>query len=130
MNKKTIAFWVTTALFCLVFTAGGIANLVRWEHQVGIMQNLGYPLYVMTILGVAKLLGVVALLLPKLPTLKEWAYAGFTFDMLGAAASHAFVSDPLMETVTPLIILAIGVTSYLTRPDSRRVVAKLPAIAA
>lgn len=123
MKKKHIAFWISTALFCLVFAVGGTANLVRWDFQVESMQNLGYPLYLMTILGTAKLLGVVAVLLPGLPRLKEWAYAGFAFDMLGAAASHAFVSDPVGETVLPLIILAIGAVSYLTRPDSRRVVA-------
>lgn len=120
MNKKTIAYWIATGLFCTVFTIGGIANLVRWEHQVEIMQTLGYPLYLMTILGVAKLLGVVAVLIPRFPTLKEWAYAGFAFDMLGAAASHVFVADPVAETVAPLVILAIGAASYLTRPASRR----------
>jgi uncharacterized membrane protein YphA (DoxX/SURF4 family) len=121
MNKKNIAFWIATTLFCLVFTIGGVANLVRIEHQVEIMQTLGYPLYLMTILGVAKLLGVAAVLIPRFPTLKEWAYAGFTFDMLGAAASHGFVGDPIAETAAPLVILAIGMVSYLARPASRRV---------
>ena len=74
----------------------------------------------MTILGVAKLLGVFALLIPGFPLLKEWAYAGFTFDLLGASASHAFVRDPPMETALPLIILGIAAVSYFLRPESRR----------
>ena len=70
--------------------------------------------------GTAKLLGVIALLMPGFPLLKEWAYAGFTFDLLGASASHAFVRDPLMETALPLIILGIAAASYVLRPASRR----------
>lgn len=126
MNKKIIVFWIATALFCLVFTIGGVANLLRIEHQAEIIQTLGYPLYLMTILGVAKLLGVFALLVPRMSTLKEWAYAGFTFDMLGAAASHAFVGDPIAETVAPLVILAIGAVSYWLRPASRRIGGEVP----
>lgn len=96
-------------------------NLLRVEPQQETMANLGYPEYLMTILGVAKILGVIALLSPGLPLLKEWAYAGFTFDLVGASASHAFVSDPPIETALPLIILGIAAVSYFLRPVSRRV---------
>jgi hypothetical protein len=82
--------------------------------------TLGYPEYLMTILGGAKILGVIALLIPGVPLLKEWAYSGFTFDMLGASASHAFVGDSIAETVTPLVVLAFGITSYCLRPAKRR----------
>jgi hypothetical protein len=85
------------------------------------MEALGYPIYLMTILGAAKVLGVIALLIPGQPILKEWAYAGFTFDMLGASASHAFAEDTLPSIVIPLAILALGAVSYLLRPDSRRI---------
>ena len=95
-------------------------NLIRADIQKESIAALGYPEYLMTILGTAKLLGVVALLIPGVPLLKEWAYAGFTFDLLGASASHAFVGDPPMEIVLPLIILSIAVASYILRPDSRR----------
>ena len=98
-------------------------NLLRVELQQEAMANLGYPMYLMTILGVAKILGVIALLAPRLPLLKEWAYAGFTFDMLGAAASHAFVGDSPAEIVTPLVVLVIAIASYCLRPPTR----KLPA---
>jgi hypothetical protein len=74
----------------------------------------------MTILGVAKLAGVGALVLPVPPALKEWAYAGFTFDLLGAAVSHAVVGDPVFSVVKPLAVLAIAAVSYATRPEAQR----------
>ncbi len=120
MNKQVIGYWLVTVLFCLAMTAGGSMNLMRADVQKESMIALGYPEYLMTILGVAKILGVVALLMPGVPLLKEWAYAGFTFDLLGAAASHAFVSDPIIETVIPLVILSIAVASYYLRPANRR----------
>jgi uncharacterized membrane protein YphA (DoxX/SURF4 family) len=120
MNKRLIGYWLVTALFCLAMTAGGSMNLLRAEMQKEAMTALGYPEYLMTILGVAKILGVIALIIPGVPLLKEWAYAGFTFDLLGAAASHAFVSDPIAETIIPLVILSIAIASYCLRPENRR----------
>lgn len=97
-----------------------MGNLLRIDAQREAIAALGYPSYLMTILGVAKLLGVIALLTPGLPLLKEWAYAGFAFDMLGASASHAFVSDPVPSVIVPLVVLGLGGVSYAFRPDSRR----------
>ena len=120
MKREEIAYWVVTGLFCAAFTAGGTSHLLRVESMAESMTALGYPLYVMTILGVAKLLGVVALLVPQHSRLKEWAYAGFAFDLLGAFASHAFVGDPLPAFVGPVGLLALGAASYHLRPASRR----------
>ena len=120
MEKTVRIYWAATGLFCLIMAAGGTANLLRVPVQTEIIQGLGYPLYLMTILGVAKILGVLALLSPGRPILKEWAYAGFTIDMLGAAASHAFVQDPIVPTVTPLLVLGLAAVSYATRPPDRR----------
>ena len=120
MEKRLLGYWVATALFCLAMTAGGTMNLMRAEMQKEAMDALGYPEYLMTILGVAKILGVIALLIPKMPLLKEWAYAGFTFDLLGAAASHAFIGDPIAEMIVPLVILGIAGASYCLRPSARR----------
>lgn len=120
MNKQHLAYWIATGLFCLAMTAGGTMNLMHFEVQRESIAALGYPEYLMTILGTAKLLGVIALLIPGVPLLKEWAYAGFTFDLLGASASHAFVSDPPMEIILPLILLGIAAASYFLRPSSRR----------
>ncbi len=120
MDRRAIGYWVLTGLFCLAMGAGGTMNLIRAEVQKDAMTALGYPEYLMTILGVAKILGVIALLIPGVPLLKEWAYAGFTFDLLGAAASHTFVGDPIAETIVPLVVLAIGISAYFLRPPSRR----------
>ena len=120
MSRKTLAYWIVTGLFCLLFTFGGLGHLFRAEMQVEGMLKLGYPLYVMTILGVAKLLGVATLLAPGMPLLKEWAYAGFTFDLLGAFASHVFVGDPIVEAIRPVGVLIIGAASYQLRPADRR----------
>ena len=120
MNLRIIGYWIATGLFCLTMAGGGTANLLRVEEQQEMLSELGYPTYLMTILGIAKLLGVVALLLPKTPLLKEWAYAGFTFDLLGAAASHAMIGHPVTETIAPLIVLAIALASYWLRPAVRR----------
>ena len=122
MNRTT-AYWVATGLFAAIFLAGGLGHLLRAENIAESMAALGYPPYVMTILGVAKLLGVAALLMPGRPLLKEWAYAGFTFDLAGAFASHVFVGDPAGETLAPVMVFAVGATSYLLRPPAARIAA-------
>lgn len=119
MNRTT-GYWVATGLFCAVLAFSGAAHLGQLGMIAEAMGHLGYPPYVSTMLGLAKLAGVVALLLPGKPLLKEWAYAGFTFNLVGATASHAFSGDPLSETIRPAAVLGIGATSYLLRPASRR----------
>ena len=119
MNRIT-GYWISTGVFCALYVYGGTSHLLRTEQIAAGMAILGYPAYVMTILGVAKLLGVAALLVPGRPLLKEWAYAGFTFNLLGATASHLFVGDPLAETLRPVFVLGVGAASYRLRPMSRR----------
>ena len=120
MNGRTIGYWVATGVFCAMLGGGGLAYLAGVEQFAEAIVGLGYPPYLLTILGVAKLLGVIALLAPGLPLLKEWAYAGFAFDLIGAIASHTFTGDPLSETIRPAIALGIGAASYLLRPANRR----------
>ena len=120
MNRKQIAYWVLTALFCLAMGISGFLNLTRFEGLQESITDLGYPVYLMSILGVAKLLGVIALLIPKAPRLKEWAYAGFAFDMLGASASHAFSGHAAPEIMVPLVVLLTAIGSYVLRPSDRR----------
>ena len=121
MKFRSVAYWIATILFCFAMTGGGLSNLIGVEAQRESIVSLGYPIYLMTILGVAKLAGVVALFIPKQPVLKEWAYAGFTFDLIGASASHAFSGHAIPEIMVPLIVLAIALTSYFLRPDGRRI---------
>lgn len=120
MSWKQIGYWGLTGLFCLAMGMAGVMNLIRFEPQQQAMVELGYPVYLMSILGVAKVLGVLALLAPRLPLLKEWAYAGFTFDLLGAAASHAFAGHSPVQIVVPLVMLVVAGGSYLLRPADRR----------
>ncbi|HEX4056254.1 MAG TPA: DoxX family protein [Tepidisphaeraceae bacterium] len=120
MKIRHIAYWVTTGLVAFVFLSGGVGELIRPAALVKGMTHLGYPVYFVSILGVWKVLGGVAVLAPRLPRLKEWAYAGMLFDLTGAAVSHATVGDPVGKIATPLIILGIVIASWALRPESRR----------
>jgi hypothetical protein len=120
VNTRSRAYWSCTGLFCLALTGSGLGHLVRAEPIAAGMAHLGYPLYVSTMLGVAKLLGVAALLVAGRPLLKEWAYAGFAFNLLGATLSHAFAGDALPEVLPPALIGVVGAASYLLRPADRR----------
>jgi hypothetical protein len=120
MHSRSIAYWVLTGLFCAVLGFSGLAHFSHFGAIVEVMSHLGYPVYMMTMLGVAKLLGVGALLAPGRPLLKEWAYAGFTFNLLGATASHVFAGDAMSETIRPALLLLVGAGSYLLRPAARR----------
>ncbi len=124
---KTIAYWTTTGLLAAAFLAGGFFDLSHAPPVLEGMKVLGYPAYVATILGVWKVLGAAAILAPGLPRAKEWAYAGILFDLTGAAASHAFVSDPAGKVVTPLVLLALAGASWALRPASRRLGELAPA---
>ena len=120
MERRTLAYWITTGLFCAVLGFSGFGHLTHLEAFVEIMTGLGYPQYFMTIIGTWMLLGVATLLAPRLPLLKEWAYAGFAFDLLGGAASHAISGDPVIEAINPAVVLLLGAASYLLRPAARR----------
>jgi len=120
MDKREIGYWIVTLVFCFAMAGSGSMNLLRVEAMKEGLNGLGYPDYLMTILGVAKILGVIALLMPGATLLKEWAYAGFTFDLMGASASHAFSGHTAPEIVMPLIFLGLAAASYFLRPSQRR----------
>ena len=90
------------------------------EEEVKSINTLGYPTYLLTILGVWKILGVVAILIPKFPLLKEWAYAGFFFAMSGAIISHLAVNDEAMTLFGPILLLILTVASWYFRPANRK----------
>jgi uncharacterized membrane protein YphA (DoxX/SURF4 family) len=93
MKFRPIVYWTTTALIVFTVLSGGLGELAHQWGTLETVQVLGYPTYFLTILGLWKLLGGIALLVPRFPRLREWAYAGIFFNMTGAAASHAFSSD-------------------------------------
>ncbi len=112
MKKIKITYWIVTTLFCLFLLMDGIAGVMRVEDGQEIMRHLGYPIYIMTILGVFKILGAIGIFQNIFKTLKEWAYAGCTFHFIGAAASRAYGGDGLFLIIFPFILLSIMLLSY------------------
>ena len=117
---KTAAFWIVTILGPTSFVIGGVLGIRQSPEVVTGTQHLGYPLYFATLLGVWKLLGAIAITAPGLPRVKEWAYAGFCFDLTAAAFSHAAVGDSAGDIAAPLVFLALVAASWALRPESRR----------
>jgi hypothetical protein len=110
--KTKLVYWIPTGIIALFMAVSAVPDVLRVEGALTIFHHLGYPDYFLTLIGVAKLLGVAALLAPVPRTLREWAYAGLTFDLMGAAFSHGSVGDPLGNVVTPLVALAVLHVSY------------------
>lgn len=120
MNTKHIGYWAATGLTAFAMGSGGVLDLSGAPEVVGIITHLGYPAYLVPLLGFWKLLATAALLAPGLPRLKEWAYAGIIFDLTGAAYSHAKFSGAIGEAVPPLVLTAIVMASWALRPAGRR----------
>ncbi|RPE05731.1 DoxX family protein [Chitinophaga lutea] len=114
MKPKTIriTYWIATGIFALLMIADGIAGVTRQQAGIDAMGMLGYPVYFLSIVGGAKLLGAVAILQNRFRLIKEWAYAGFTFNFLAASVSWAFAGFGAFETTFPLIILGIMCVPY------------------
>ncbi len=127
MKPTLIAYWVATSLLVLTFVSGGVMDLRQTPEMLEGMKALGYPAYFATLLGLWKLSGALALVVPGFGRVKEWAYAGMFFDLTGAAVSHAAVGDPLGKVLVPLVLTGVLVASWALRPSSRRAV--LPASA-
>ncbi|MFL5740185.1 MAG: DoxX family protein [Flavisolibacter sp.] len=116
---RIIAYWLTTAIIVLETAAGAEWDLAQNPFVSTVMHQLGYPLYVLTIIGVWKILAVVALLAPGFPRIKEWAYAGIFFVYSGAAVSH-FASGDVAHAWGPFFFTLIEIASWSLRPTSRR----------
>ena len=114
MKPKTIKiiYWIITIIFSLFMLFSGVSEIMQTEQGKEAMKHLGYPIYVNTIIGVAKILGTLAILQRKFRTLKEWAYAGFTIDFIGASASIYFTGDGIVMALFPMIFLAVMFISY------------------
>jgi uncharacterized membrane protein YphA (DoxX/SURF4 family) len=126
MKKETIkntAYWVTTVFGPASFVIGGVLHLARAEQVMSGLSHLGYPAYFASILGAWKVLGAIAIVVPRFPRLKEWAYAGFFFDLTAAAVSRAAVGDSAADIVAPLVFLALVLASWALRPASRTLAA-------
>lgn len=117
---RTIAYWLFTVVVAFELAAGGVWDLLRIEYVRVVLAHLGYPLYLLDILGAWRIPGALAVLAPRFPRLKEWAYAGAFFDFTGAAASHLFRGDAAGQWITPLVFAAFVLLSWGLRPASRR----------
>ena len=128
-KRNKIIYWIATIWLALGMLSTGILQLSRAKAEGALappgvygITHLGYPVYFLTILGVWKILGVIALLIPKFPLLKEWAYAGFFFLMTGAMFSHIAVADPAVELFPSLLLLILTIISWYFRPADRKVI--------
>lgn len=121
MSKRNkIIYWVATLWLSLGMTSTGIVQIIKLKEEAEMMRHLGYPDYFMPILGVWKILGVVAILVPKFPVVKEWAYAGFFIAMSGALVSHVAVGDGAKEFFGPTLLIVLTVISWYFRPEGRK----------
>ena len=121
-KSNKIIYWVSTGWLALGMLSTGFVQLIRTGEEVTRMAQLGYPDYFLTILGVWKLSGVLAVLLPGLPLLKEWAYAGFFFAMSGAICSHAARGSEAADFFGPVLLLVLTAVSWYFRPAERKLI--------
>ena len=121
-KRNKIIYWISTIWLALGMLSSGVVQLFKVKGEIDFIINLGYPVYFLTILGIWKILGVVALLIPKFPLLKEWAYAGFFFTMSGAVFSHIALGEPISEIFPALLLLILTVVSWYFRPADRKII--------
>ena len=122
-KRNQIIYWSTTGFLAFGMLAQAVAQIFHSKGYVDmIIVHLGYPLYFLNIIGLWKLLGVIAILVPGYKLVKEWAYAGFFFVMSGAVFSHVASGDPMKEIVPATILLILILVSWYFRPESRKII--------
>ncbi|KRE97763.1 hypothetical protein ASG89_29615 [Paenibacillus sp. Soil766] len=120
---RIFAYWTVTLILAFSIALSGIGQLMRYGGNVDLVTDIGFPLYITNILGSWKLLGVIAIVMPGFPRMKEWAYSGIFFLMTGAALSHVFANDYGdygFHIILPLFYAALGIASWALRPKSRK----------
>jgi hypothetical protein len=121
MSKRNrIIYWIATAWLALGMISTAVVQLIQMKEETDMITRLGYPLYLLTILGIWKILGVIAMLVPRFPLVKEWVYAGFFFAMSGAIISHIAVGDSATALFGPTLLIALTVVSWYFRPAGRK----------
>jgi len=128
-KKNKIIYWISTIWLASGMLSTGALQLFKMKAEGAVappgvygITRLGYPIYFLTILGIWKILGVVALLIPRFPLLKEWAYAGFFFAMSGAVFSHIALGDSISEIFPSMLLLVLTVVSWYFRPADRKMI--------
>lgn len=120
-KRNKIIYWISSIWLSLGMVSTGIVQLIQSKEETQFILDLGYPNYILPFLGICKLLGVVVILIPQYRVLKEWAYAGFVFTLLGALYSHAMNENSISDFAPAILLLALTITSYLTRPTERKI---------
>jgi uncharacterized membrane protein YphA (DoxX/SURF4 family) len=115
MKKNNTLYWIITGLFSAFMLMSAFPDILVLPNAITFMDHLGYPRYIIPFLGVAKLLGVIAILIPKFPRLKEWAYAGLFFDLVGATYSQIAndgFKPAVLFMVLPIAFLFLSYALY------------------
>lgn len=126
-KRNKIIYWIATTWLALGMLSTGIVQLIKTDEEVDMMTHLGYPVYLLTIIGIWKILGVVAVLLPAgrqvfLNLIREWAYAGFFIAMSGAVISHLISGYEVKEIFGPALLLILTMVSWYFRPADRKLI--------
>src|SRR5476651_2884122 len=121
-KRKLIWYWIITVILSFCIFSGGLAQAVQVQGVVQGFKPLGYPNYFISIIGVWKMLGIIAILIPKFKLLKEWAYAGIFFAMSGAVISHIAAGDVKVQIIAPVVFAIFTVLSWYLRPADRKII--------
>lgn len=122
-KRNKIIYWVATSLLAFGMLQSGIFAVLKTKEWIDLVTGLGYPVYFLTLLGVWKILGVIAILIPRFKLLKEWAYAGFFFAMSGALVSHLACGDYAIKALAgPFFQIIFIMLSWYFRPDGRKLI--------
>ena len=124
-KRNKIIYWIATTWLALGLVSTGVVQVLKAKDGQGgadMMEHLGYPVYLLTLLGIWKILAVVVLLIPKFPLVKEWAYAGIFFVMTGAIFSHLTIGDPITAIIPSLLLLILAIVSWYFRTSDRKII--------
>ena len=121
-KRKSIWFWIITAILSFCIFSGGLAQAFQVDGVVKGFKPLGYPNYFISIIGIWKVLGIIAILIPGFKLLKEWAYAGIFFEMSGAVISHIASNDVSLQIIAPIVLAVFTVLSWYLRPADRKII--------
>jgi uncharacterized membrane protein len=120
-KRKLIWYWIITVILSFCIFSGGLAQALQLKEVVQGFKPLGYPAYFISLIGIWKMLGIIAILIPKFKLLKEWAYAGLFFTMTGAVISHIASNDVHAQIISPAVLAVFTVLSWYLRPANRKI---------